>query len=128
MFSKLLKEHQAKQSVIREENERLRKVAVNSVPPVTSGLVDSVNGGVAAVFANQRKLEAEARNLQQNANRFAKQTQQWVTLLEGFNTSLKEIGDIENWAKTIEQDMLSIASSLEYVYKTQTQTTPEQPK
>eukprot|EP01112_Ceratiomyxa_fruticulosa_P017558 TRINITY_DN5482_c0_g1_i3.p1 TRINITY_DN5482_c0_g1~~TRINITY_DN5482_c0_g1_i3.p1 ORF type:complete len:129 (-),score=32.49 TRINITY_DN5482_c0_g1_i3:104-490(-) len=128
MFSKLLKEHQAKQSVIREENERLRKVAVNSVPPVTSGLVDSVNGGVAAVFANQRKLEAEARNLQQNANRFAKQTQQWVTLLEGFNTSLKEIGDIENWAKTIEQDMLSIASSLEYVYKTQTQTPPEQPK
>ncbi len=38
-------------------------------------------------------------------------------MIENFNQSLKELGDVENWAKTIETDMVSIASALEYAYK-----------
>jgi len=113
----VIKEHQSKQAAIREENERLRKVAVSSVSTVTNALMDSVNGGVAVVFSQQKKLEVEAKILQTQANRFCRQTTQWLTLLDNFNQSLKELGDLENWAKAIESDMQNISSALEYVYK-----------
>eukprot|EP01111_Echinosteliopsis_oligospora_P002893 TRINITY_DN1462_c0_g1_i1.p1 TRINITY_DN1462_c0_g1~~TRINITY_DN1462_c0_g1_i1.p1 ORF type:complete len:147 (-),score=58.85 TRINITY_DN1462_c0_g1_i1:83-472(-) len=117
MYSKLLRDHQIKQSSIRDENEKLRKKAIASVSVVSSGLMDSVNGGVVAVFSNQKKIEQEARSLQVHANRFSKQTTQWLSMIDNFNSALKELGDLENWAKTIEEDILQISSSLEYVYK-----------
>ena len=45
------------------------------------------------------------------------QTQNWVQLVDGFNDKLKELGDIENWSRTIETDMMTLSSSLEYIYK-----------
>lgn len=35
--------------------------------------------------------------------------------------SRQEIGDVENWARSIEMDMRTIATALEYVYKGQLQ-------
>jgi len=117
MLSKLLKEHQTRQFLLREENARRSKSAVVSVGAVTRGLVDSVNGGVSQVFNNQRKLENELRTLHQQTRRFAKQTTQWLQVVDNFTTSLKELGDVETWSKTIEHDMKAIAASLEVVAK-----------
>ena len=36
----------------------------------------------------------------------------------------QEIGDMENWARSIELDMRTIATALEYVYKGQLQSAP----
>jgi len=80
-------------------------------------MVDSVNLGVSKVFANQRKIEAQAAQLQMQTERFSKQTTQWLQLVEAFNQSLKELGDIENWSRTIELDMRQIAANIEYVHR-----------
>ena len=66
---------------------------------------------------NQKKLDAEAKQLQVSATNFAKQTQSWLHLIESFSGALKEIGDVENWARSIEGDMRTIATALEYSYK-----------
>lgn len=121
----------SKRSDYRAENKR--RVALSSAYSVSGLLAENVNGGVAAVFSNQRQIEAEAKLLQSQVPlrflhitcrtadlqtykviKFSKQTTQWVQMIEGFNNALKELGDIENWAKTIERDMATIASSLEY--------------
>ncbi|KAK7477076.1 hypothetical protein BaRGS_00031662 [Batillaria attramentaria] len=73
--------------------------------------------GVAQAYVNQKKLDTETRILQANAAQFSKQTLQWLKLVEDFNTALKEIGDVENWAKSIETDMRTISSALEYAYR-----------
>jgi len=117
MLAKLVKEHQTKQQQNFQQTEQLRKEAIQSVGVVTNQLMDSVNMGVAHVFANQKKLEEETRKLQAQTAKFAKQTAAWLTLIEGFNNSLKELGDIDNWSKVIETDMKQISATLEYVQK-----------
>ena len=44
---------------------------------------------VAQAYVNQKKLDTETKILQNNATHFARQTVQWLKLIEDFNTSLK---------------------------------------
>ena len=41
-------------------------------------------------------------------------------MVESFNTSLKELGDIKGWARSIEDDLQAISCTLEYVAKVST--------
>ena len=83
--------------------------------------------------AMRLNLAQEARVLQSNAREFGRQTAQWLKLLSGFNTALKvttcpllvlsdqgpgfvqEIGDVESWAKTIEWEMKTVATAIEFI-------------
>jgi len=123
MLSNIVREHQNKQAVRKEKQEQKRKEAVQAANDLTQALVDHLNVGVAQAYLNQKKLDAEAKQLQTNATNFAKQTQSWLHLVESFSGALKEIGDVENWARSIEGDMRTIATALEYSYKA-TQETP----
>uniref|UniRef100_A0A8B9RZ99 Biogenesis of lysosome-related organelles complex 1 subunit 1 n=1 Tax=Accipiter nisus TaxID=211598 RepID=A0A8B9RZ99_9AVES len=113
MLSRLLKEHQARQSERRELQERRRREAIAAATRLTEALVDHLNVGVAQAYVNQRKLDHEVKTLQVQAAQFAKQTGQWITMVENFNQALKEIGDVENWARSIEMDMRTIATALD---------------
>lgn len=55
--------------------------------------------------------------MHQSAIVFSKQTSQWLSLIDNFNSALKELGDVENWTRTIENDMRNITTTLEYAYK-----------
>ena len=44
---------------------------------------------VSEAFVNQRKIDTKVKQLNQNTSQFVKQTQQWINLLENFNTALK---------------------------------------
>lgn len=44
---------------------------------------------VAQAYLNQKRLDAEAKQLHTSATNFAKQTQQWMNLIEGFSSALK---------------------------------------
>ena len=56
-----------------------------------SGVFNRIFIGVAQIFTNERKLEAETRALQSQSAKFAKQTQQWLQLVDNFNIALKVI-------------------------------------
>ncbi|KAI0240279.1 Biogenesis of lysosome-related organelles complex 1 subunit 1 [Lamellibrachia satsuma] len=113
----MVKEHQIKQQARKEVQERKKKAATVAATALTHSLVDYLNSGVAQAYVNQKKLDTETKILQANATHFARQTTQWLKLVEDFNQSLKEIGDVENWARSIERDMHTISNALEYAYK-----------
>jgi len=117
MLSSLVKEHQARQVVRKEQQEIKRKEALTAANNLTTALVDHLNVGVAQAYLNQKRLDSEAKQLHLNATNFSKQTTAWLQLIDSFNNSLKEVGDVESWAKTIETDMRAISSTLEYAYK-----------
>ncbi|KAL0267797.1 UNVERIFIED_CONTAM: hypothetical protein PYX00_009957 [Menopon gallinae] len=112
MLSSMLKEHQAKQSAWKESQDVKRKEAIAAANDLTQALVDHLNVGVAQAYLNQKKLDAEAKQLHQSAATFSKQTQQWLSLVESFSGALKEIGDVENWSRSIENDMKIITTAL----------------
>lgn len=117
MLSSLVKEHQARQVVRKEQQEAKKKEALTAANNLTTALVDHLNVGVAQAYLNQKRLDSEAKQLHLNATNFSKQTAAWLQLIDSFNNSLKEVGDVESWAKTIETDMRAISSTLEYAYK-----------
>ena len=44
---------------------------------------------VSEVFTNQKQLEVEAKNLQTQSAKYAKQTSQWLSMIDSFNNALK---------------------------------------
>ncbi|KCV68843.1 hypothetical protein H696_04261 [Fonticula alba] len=117
MLNQTLRQYQNQQSATRAETDNLRRQMSSSVRNFSDLSVDLLNERVMMVFDYQQAIEQEANQLQQASARFAKQSAQWLSLVESFNTALKELGDVNTWAQTIEHDMTGIAAALEYVYK-----------
>ena len=117
MLSSLVQEHNARQVSQRQKQDKLRQEATKAASDLTNALVDHLNVGVAQAYLNQKRLDAEAKRLHANATEFARQTQNWISLVDSFNNSLKELGDIKSWASSIESDMKTVSSVLEYTYK-----------
>jgi len=117
MLSSLVQEHNARQATRRSQQEKQRQEATKAAAELTTALVDHLNVGVAQAYLNQKRLDAEAKRLHANATEFARQTQNWICLVDSFNCSLKELGDIKSWATSIESDMKTVSSVLEYTYK-----------
>lgn len=118
----MVKEYQVKQAKRKQEQEIRRKDVIESSNELTQAIVDHLNVGVAQAYLNQKRLDAEAKQLHVGATNFAKQTQQWLQLIDNFSSALKELGDVENWARSIESDMQVIQNTLEIAYKTSRQT------
>jgi len=116
MLSSLVKEHQSKQQAKKEEQERRRKEALLASTNLSNALVDHLNVGVAQAYLNQKRLDAEARRLEQSAAVFQKQTQQWINLVNGFCSSLKQLGDVTSWAGAIHKDITEVTHALKYAY------------
>lgn len=80
---------------------------------LTNSLTDSVNHGVVEVFENQKRVEEAARALNETSSKFRERSQAWAASLEAFDKELRTIGDFENWVKSMEHDLSTLASALE---------------
>ena len=107
--------------------EKIKHEAVESIGVASTTAMDTVNVGVATVWHNQQQLEAEGRALQLQAQRYKEQTSRWLMTIQAFHQSFKALGDVENWARTIEADMSFINSSLEQVQRARESDQPQLP-
>ena len=117
MMSQRMKAYQTKQSILRELQDVRRKEIQQLCAQVNVLLVDKMNNRVEGAYINQKKLQSHSRQLQYNAVNLQKQSEQWLKLLDNFNQALKEIGDVSNWAKSLENEMTKISHTLAYAYK-----------
>ncbi|XP_040578668.1 biogenesis of lysosome-related organelles complex 1 subunit 1 [Lepeophtheirus salmonis] len=117
MLSSMVKEHQTNKSKRKETEEILRKEASEAGGALTESLTDHLNVGVAQAYINQKRIDSQAKELHAHAEEFAKRSKEWINIIQGFQSSLKDLGDVLSWAQTIQSDMNILSSSLEYVYK-----------
>ncbi|KAL0537656.1 hypothetical protein IC582_026639 [Cucumis melo] len=113
----MVSDHQYASLKLRENSEKAKKDAIQKAVRVSDLLVDTVNGGVQESFVNQKLIELEIRALATTIARFTKQTDQWLAATHALNTAVKEIGDFENWIKTIDFDCKSITTAIHNIYQ-----------
>ncbi|KAI3927124.1 hypothetical protein MKX01_029892 [Papaver californicum] len=113
----LIQDHNLTTIRTREFTDKAKKDALKSAIRVSDLLVDTVNGGVQETYVNQKRIENEIRALTATTIRFTKQTDQWLTASHAINSALKEIGDFENWMKTMDYDCKIINAAIRNIYK-----------
>jgi hypothetical protein len=118
MYTNLLKEHRAHAAVTRKQADALRAQALGSCEQVSAHLFSEVQAGVGALYRNQRLLQAEAATLQAHTSRFARQSERWLALSSSLHTALKELGDVHNWALTVQKDVRWVEKELQATLQT----------
>ncbi|CAO3694082.1 unnamed protein product [Umbelopsis ramanniana] len=116
-LSQLLKSHQKKQADIKRQNGQLCKDATTAASELNDTLTNTINERISEVFVKQKEIEQESRKLSNQTSRYAKQTKQWIQTIDSFNSALKELGDVQNWAEVMESDMRAVMATLELVHK-----------
>merc|ERR1712157_244721 len=102
----------------RSNIDKRRQQASSLANELSDALVDSVNRGVAEAFQTQKSVEQEARALQVQASKFSKQTSQWMATITTFDNALKELGDFENYVRTLEWEIQTVSDALERITTT----------
>ncbi|KAK4709176.1 hypothetical protein AABB24_038799 [Solanum stoloniferum] len=108
----IINSHHSSSLKLRESTEKAKKDGIRCARRVSELLVDSVNREVQEAFVMQKRIEMEIRALTASILQFGKQTDQWLAASHSINTAIKEIGDFENWMKTMEFDCKSINAAI----------------
>ncbi|KDP45729.1 hypothetical protein JCGZ_17336 [Jatropha curcas] len=113
----LMQDHHNTSLRLRDRTEKAKKDAIRNAVRVSDLLMDAVNGGVQESFINEKRIELEIRALAVTISRFMRQTDQWLAATHAINTAIKEIGDFENWMKTMEFDCKSISTAIRNIHQ-----------
>ncbi|KAF7816209.1 biogenesis of lysosome-related organelles complex 1 subunit 1 [Senna tora] len=110
-------DHNHTSLLLRQQTEGAKKEAIRKALRVSDLLVEAVNGEVQESYINEKRIESEIRALATTITRFMKQTDQWLASTHALNTAVKEIGDFENWMKTMEFDCKSITAAIHNIHQ-----------
>ncbi|KAL3096157.1 hypothetical protein niasHT_029193 [Heterodera trifolii] len=117
MLTGMVKEHMARQHLRREQQEKLKNEAIVAAHELTEALVDHLNHRVSYAYNLQKRLDVECKKLETQSAALARHADAWVALVGDMNQALKEVGDVDNWARAIEADVTQCAATLERVYR-----------
>ncbi|KAJ3255528.1 biogenesis of lysosome- organelles complex 1 subunit 1 [Chytriomyces hyalinus] len=113
-MERILKEHTANSThTARTTRERMKQETLASTTNLSDVLVEHANTPVSIAFRSQQQIETLERSLVAEAKAFASQSEKWIALVARLNSSLKELGHVENWVGVIEKDVGLIAAVLE---------------
>lgn len=115
VLTSMLQDHTLSRSQAKERAEKAKKDALAAAAVVSNLLVDTLNKDVQKSFQDEKQIAAEAQALAATVQKFVKQTNQWISMVNAFDMALKEIGDFENWIKVMEYDCESIANAIRHI-------------
>lgn len=111
MFASAITKAKERDAVLSRELVKKRRCARTALKNLTVSCMDTANAPVAKVYANQCYIEEELKMLNESASLLVVEADQWVKLYKDFNSHIKEMGEIRNWAREIRKDMEEIIAS-----------------
>lgn len=115
LIADMQRAHKHHMSHLKEVAEANHKQASASATSACQSLVDVSNAEVIEIFNAEAKIEAQIKELSQQAEGMHKRMSQWAQVFLKFNHSLKEVGDVQHWAHMVETDMSESVRILEAV-------------
>ncbi|KAF8291922.1 putative GCN5-like protein [Trypanosoma cruzi] len=109
----LIRAHRERQAELRAVGSRAWEEVRQHAQAACDAVTDSANAEVFAAFARERKIEMELKAIAARSSQLQRQMTAWATLFGKFNTELKEMGDLSNWARRIEEDLSETVHLLE---------------
>ena len=116
-LASLTRHHRAKAAALKVQNEEKYKAMCGSATKASAALVDSTNKDAFAVFNAEQHIESQIKDLSAQTEQFQKKLHQWGLLFSRFDAAMKEMGDLNNWAVMIENDVQDTVTILDEVSK-----------
>lgn len=92
-----------------------RDAVTASLASVGSSYGASLASRAADLHANSIAISKQEAELQKHASKLAKQNEKLEKLAQKSTKQLNEFGDVQNWAETIERDLLVVEETLRMV-------------
>ncbi|VDN59391.1 unnamed protein product [Dracunculus medinensis] len=104
MLAKIVKEHNSAQQIHKELQgeessilyslnvfQKRKNEAIVAAQNFSNAIIDHLNYSISRAYNNQKRLDVEAKKLENNAMVLVKQTGKWVQLTDQLNQALKVI-------------------------------------
>lgn len=112
MYADLVQEYDLRRKELRAKITQTKQAMQTLAKPLTSDMISSLDSEVLCLHQNQRKIEKETKELRDNAKKLAITAQKWVELYDSLNDSMKQLGDVANWAQMLEKDMQTVGAAV----------------
>ncbi|RNF21527.1 GCN5-like protein [Trypanosoma conorhini] len=109
----LLRAHNERQAELRAAGRRAWEEVQQRAEAACDAVVGGADAEVSAAFAREKKIEMELKAIATRSAQLQRQMTAWATLFGRLNTELKEVGDVSNWARRIEEDLSETVHVLE---------------
>jgi len=109
----LLAQHKTTTAQLQEANEKAAKQALSHAEALSSVCAQTLNRDVCTIFTAQTTIDNELKTLYAEVEKAQGNMEQWANQFQAMNESLKELGDISNWATHMSQDMDDIVTCIE---------------
>lgn len=110
-FKKIVEEHKAQSALLREERRIAEKEAVKALEVAAEYALRRSNAGAEVVYSRQWRIESRLKELKTKNEKIENLSKKWQTVYDQFNDSLKELGNVKDWSRAIENELDEIIQS-----------------
>jgi hypothetical protein len=112
MFKEIIDEYADRRLELKLRiNDSKCKLAVSSAE-LNENISNSLNGQVLVLHENQKKIDLQCKVLRNEAEKLALHNQNWLKMYSKLNHSLKQVGDLNNWAFMLEKEMAEVSAAI----------------